>query len=71
MFAHDAPLANVDRRLGARIAFGPPPTLQAAQMFERLGTEMLLEEDNAFVLLLAGLMVRCGAQARELAERAA
>ncbi len=71
MFAHDAPLANLDRRLGARIAFGAPPSVQMATVLEKIGMELLVGEDDPVLLLLGGLMIRCASQARELAERAA
>jgi len=64
-------LLNPDRRLGARIAWGPAPSPQMAEMLDRLGTELLVEQDDALILLLGGLMVRVAALTRELAERAA
>lgn len=67
MFTVPDDVRNPDRRLGARIAWGPAPSLQMAEALERLGTEMLVEQDDALLLLLAGLMVRVGTQAREMA----
>lgn len=51
-------LPNPDRRLGARIAFGPPPTPDARERLRQYGYELLLKADDPLTALIGGLLIR-------------
>jgi hypothetical protein len=57
-----------DRRLGARIAFGPEPSLELLDELDRLGHQWLLDGADPKTVLLGGLAIRVAAQAEELEQ---
>lgn len=48
----------LDRRLGARIAFGPALTPEAADYVEAIGYRLLLDGQDAMAALAGGCLVR-------------
>jgi len=62
---------SIDRRLGARIAFGPRPTPELTAYLEGVGYEWLTDADEPLQVLAGGLLIRLAALERALAGREA
>ena len=62
---------SVDRRLGARIAFGPRPTPEFTAYLEGIGYEWLTDADDPLQVLAGGLLIRVAVLERALAGREA
>ena len=67
----DSRTASIDRRLGARIAFGPRPTPEFTEYLEGVGYEWLVDADRPMQVRAGGLLTRLAVLERSLAGREA
>lgn len=61
----------IDQQLGARIAFGPPPSPEARVRLRQYGYDLLMGADDAVTALIGGLLIRLMDLEGQQAERAA
>ncbi len=64
-------IRDLDRRLGARIAFGPAPSREFTRTLKELGYEILTDADDSTSSLVGGLLIRVAVLEEQLADRAA
>jgi hypothetical protein len=60
----------IDRRLGARVAFGPAPGPELLDWLDSQGHDWLLDADDLLIALAGGLAVRVARLERALATLA-
>lgn len=64
-------ILGTDQRLGARIAFGPPPTPEARERLRQYGFELLMGAEEPLIALIGGLLIRLMELEGQQAEQAA